>query len=206
MDGSIITYTGRRFYPLDPDPADVDPVDIAHATAMQCRYTGHVRRFYSVATHSVLVHDYLQTQGEDQETCLWGLLHDGSEAYLLDLAAPLKHHPEGFGERFQEVEHEIEEAIAMRFGLTMPIPDAVKAVDLNLRTNEMNELLPPVNWESWGDPLPITIPDWTPVEAKAQMIWRMVDYGIVRRDSRGNYHASDINSDAFNRFYVETFA
>lgn len=49
------TYTGRRFYPLDPRPDEIDPEDIAHALSLLCRYGGHVDRFYSVAEHCVLM-------------------------------------------------------------------------------------------------------------------------------------------------------
>lgn len=40
------TFTGRRFFPMDPDPDEVDVLDVAHSLAMQCRYNGHVRSFY----------------------------------------------------------------------------------------------------------------------------------------------------------------
>jgi len=43
--GYISTYTGR-FTPLAPRAIDVDIRDIAHSLAMQCRYAGHVRKFY----------------------------------------------------------------------------------------------------------------------------------------------------------------
>ncbi|WP_051202611.1 hypothetical protein [Desulfovibrio aminophilus] len=49
------TYTGRMFFPLAPDPAAVVIEDVARSLAMQCRFNGHVRRYYSVAEHSVLV-------------------------------------------------------------------------------------------------------------------------------------------------------
>ena len=51
----IETYSGKRFYILDPRPQDVDIVDIAHALSLLTRFTGHTREFYSVAQHSVLV-------------------------------------------------------------------------------------------------------------------------------------------------------
>lgn len=61
---------------------------IAHGLSNSCRYTGQCARFYSVAEHSVLVaklmaHLHL---GDPRE----GLFHDGSEAYLSDIAAPWK--------------------------------------------------------------------------------------------------------------------
>ena len=76
------TFTGRQFWPLEPDPADVHIEDIAHALANICRYGGHSNRFYSVAEHSVLV---------ASRTGIGGLLHDAAEAYIGDMVRPLKH-------------------------------------------------------------------------------------------------------------------
>lgn len=42
------TYTGRAFYPLNPQPAHVDLEDIAHGLANLCRYGGQCRTFYCV--------------------------------------------------------------------------------------------------------------------------------------------------------------
>ena len=39
------TFTGKRFFPMDPDPDEVDVLDVAHSLAMQCRYNGHTRKF-----------------------------------------------------------------------------------------------------------------------------------------------------------------
>jgi hypothetical protein len=47
------TYSGRRFYPLDPRAEELADLDIAHALSLLCRYGGHVERFYSVAEHCV---------------------------------------------------------------------------------------------------------------------------------------------------------
>lgn len=49
------TYTGRRFYVCDPRTEEVFIEDIAHSLALQCRFNGHIRTFYSVAQHSLLV-------------------------------------------------------------------------------------------------------------------------------------------------------
>ena len=46
---------GGAFWPLDPIPEEVHLEDIAHALSMQCRWGGHVRQFYSVAQHCLLV-------------------------------------------------------------------------------------------------------------------------------------------------------
>jgi hypothetical protein len=44
----IRTFTGKEFYPLEPNPADIDIRDIAHALSNICRFTGHCREFYCV--------------------------------------------------------------------------------------------------------------------------------------------------------------
>jgi len=71
-------------------------MDMAHALSQTCRYTGHYREFYSVAQHSVHVAQELIAAGNSPEYCLWGLMHDASEAYLADLAAPVKRFIDGY--------------------------------------------------------------------------------------------------------------
>ena len=56
----IETYTGRAFYPLDPDPSAVSIIDIAHGLSLQCRYGGQITSFYSVAQHCVLLAVYAE--------------------------------------------------------------------------------------------------------------------------------------------------
>ena len=184
--GSILTYSGRRFYPLDPRPEDVDPIDIAHSLSNQCRYTGHTKFHYSVATHSVLIFDYLKKQGHDDSVLAQAILHDGGEAYLLDLAAPLKHHPEGFGERFCKVEDAIEKVIAQRFGLDYPYDPVVKDIDIQLRETEMDQLFPrDAERNHYGEKLPIFIPRWSPAEGKINFLFRLAELGIVDRGPTG---------------------
>src|SRR5438128_5709421 len=87
------TYTGRRFYPLAPAIEDVDLRDIAHSLAHQCRYAGHVDRFYSVAEHCVLL-----SRAVPAEYALDALLHDAAEAYVVDVPRPLKRNLAGYAE------------------------------------------------------------------------------------------------------------
>jgi 5'-deoxynucleotidase YfbR-like HD superfamily hydrolase len=81
----IQTFTGKAFFPLDPRPADVCIEDIAHALALKNRYTGHTREPYSVAEHC-----YRASLLVPPAFALPALLHDAAEAYLPDLAAPIK--------------------------------------------------------------------------------------------------------------------
>lgn len=85
------THTGKFVDVLQPDPRTIDIEDVAHHLAVTCRYGGAVHGFYSVAAHSVLVHDLLVHQKKEAAICLGGLLHDAAEAYLGDMVAPLKY-------------------------------------------------------------------------------------------------------------------
>lgn len=109
---TIYTFTGRTIRPLDPNPDDIVIEDIAHALSQQCRFTGHTRKFSSVAEHSVRVSWMVP-----RELALEALLHDASEAYLSDIARPVKKAP-GFAETYLKYEAQLERAIATRFGLT----------------------------------------------------------------------------------------
>lgn len=88
----IQTYTGRKFWPLDPRPEDVCIEDIAHALSLKCRFGGHCKQFYSVAQHSVLVCNTLNANGgrRSPELLMQGLMHDAAEAYMPDIASPIK--------------------------------------------------------------------------------------------------------------------
>jgi hypothetical protein len=147
----IQTFTGRRFWPLDPRPGDVDLRDIAHALARQCRFSGHTAVFYSVAEHSVLVS---RRCGDDPVVRRWGLLHDAAEAYLVDLPRPLKRLP-GFA-AYREAEALVMAAVCARFGLPPEMPAAVAAADEMMLGVEARSLMAPLDpeWAKWIGTIP----------------------------------------------------
>lgn len=114
--------SGRQFYVLDPRPEDIDIRDIAHSLARICRFTGHVRGFLSVAEHGVHVSRVCA-----YEDALHGLLHDASEAYIADIARPLKRLP-AFAP-YLEIEAQLQAMIFARFGLCPEMPRSVKRAD-----------------------------------------------------------------------------
>ncbi len=140
---TILTFTGRYVDPLDLRVADIDIFDIAHALSNQCRYSGHVSTFYSVAEHSVRCARTALAHGEPIEIVRWALLHDATEAYLVDLPRPLKHHS-AFGEPYRLIESDALLVIAAAFGLSPVEPAAVKGYDLTLLATERRDLLPDV--------------------------------------------------------------
>lgn len=64
--------------------------EIAHALAQINRFTGHCKRPYSVAEHSVLVADIAASEGASTSAQLAALLHDAHEAYTGDVSSPAK--------------------------------------------------------------------------------------------------------------------
>lgn len=173
--GVIQTYTGVYVRPLDLDPETIDIQDIAHALSNQCRYSGHVRKFYSVGQHCVLAvrcaREYLKV-GNDIEKLFSILMHDSPEAYLQDVARPLKEE-EYFGQAYRGAEKRAEKVLAEVFGFIYPFPDEVKMADLMMLGVEKRDLLPPgPDWEILeGIEIPkFEVIPWTPERAKTEFL------------------------------------
>ncbi len=157
----IETYTGKRFFPLDPVVQDIDIVDIAHALSQQCRFSGHTIVPYSVAEHSVRVCSLLHSWGCSKHVQLWGLLHDASEAYLVDIPLPLKRSP-AFAP-YRAAEEALMHAVCLCFGLELKEPAAVRRADATLLSTEARDLMPfkPEHWAGLLEmPLYETIVPW----------------------------------------------
>ncbi len=175
IQGSISTFTGRLFRPLEPDVEDINLLDICHSLSNQCRFTGHTREFYSVAEHSCRVHDILP-----KELKLAGLLHDASEAYLSDIAKPIKVLEEL--DIYREIEDKIMEKMALKYNFDYPFAKEIKTADSILLVTEYRDLMM-TNKYIEAD-LPPVFPDaariipWTPVVAKSAMMERLQKLGI----------------------------
>ncbi len=166
----IQTYTGKQFFPLRPRVEDIEIRDIAHSLSLQCRFNGHCHMFYSVADHSVRV-----SRAVPERFALWGLLHDGAEAYLQDLPRPVKRAVQGY----RELEEAMLRVVAERFGLTWPMPGEVLEADEVLLVTEARDLMapPPASWELSATPLVETIEPLSPAEAEAAFLARFVELG-----------------------------
>jgi len=162
------TWSGGRFYPTDPQPEDIDPVDISHALSLLCRYGGHVDRFYSVAEHCVLM-----SEAVTPEHALVALLHDATEAYVVDVPRPLKR----YLSNYKEIEFWTWRAIAARFLVATELPLEVEAADNRIILTERDALMPRVTLPWYQDgrylPLPVTIEGWSPAEAEQRYLARL---------------------------------
>ncbi len=161
----IQTFTGRRFHPLAPDPAEVDVADIAHSLSLLCRFNGHCRPFYSVADHSVRVSRLLPP-----EHALAGLLHDAGEAYVSDLPRPVKKQVPAF----DDIEDVVLKVVFERYGLSFPYDDAVRQADDILLATEMRDLMadPPEPWDLREQPLMVRIVPLSPLESEKVFLAR----------------------------------
>lgn len=83
------TRSGKRVSLVDPQPEDIILEDIAEALGNLCRFTGHTKRFYSVAEHSLLVAHMAADRALPKETQLKFLMHDFHEAYIGDVSTPV---------------------------------------------------------------------------------------------------------------------
>lgn len=163
----IRTFTGRKFWPLQPRAEDVCLTDIAHALSNICRYTGHVRTFYSVAEHSVRV-----SWTCDPKDALWGLLHDASEAYLCDIARPVKRQAEMSGYRMAEAAVQL--VVCEHFGLDPVEPASVKRADTILLGTELRDLMQGADWKDF-EVLQTPINPWPAWAAKEAFLARFAE-------------------------------
>ena len=159
----IQTFKGRAFWPLNPNPEDILIEDIAHALSFLARFGGHTQFFYSVGEHSVRVCDYL-LQNNTPYLALQGLLHDASEAYLVDMPRPIKQQLKDYA----AIEDKLILAINKHFGLPDKMDPKVKEADEILLSTEARDLMgePPRAWHKMPPPLEEKIVPWTFEEAE----------------------------------------
>lgn len=155
------TFTGKKFFPLDPRPGDICIEDIANGLATIRRYGGHLppETHYSVAEHSVLMYNWGKSQGQFM-TALVALFHDAAEAYTGDLPRAMK---DAIGPSWRSVEAAIERAIWK--ALNIPaylVEDAMPLVkEWDQRMIATEKPLMRVQIQEWAhdvlEPLPLEI-------------------------------------------------
>ncbi len=131
---AIRTYTGQLFDFVEPEESPISIEDIAHALSLLCRFAGHCKEFYSVAEHSYRVSCICS-----KEHALWGLMHDASEAYCVDVPRPLKHMPNM--KHYRAHEKRVMRAICGWFNMDPVEPPEVKDMDMVLLVTEQRDLL-----------------------------------------------------------------
>ena len=119
--------SGRRLDLIDPSALDIEIEDIAHGLARVARWNGQTRgaHAYSVAQHSLAVmrlHYHFNPAASDIEA-RYALLHDAPEYVIGDMIAPFK---AALGEDYKSIEHRLQAAIHLRYGLKADTPVLLK--------------------------------------------------------------------------------
>ncbi len=168
----ILTFSGIHFAPLAPRIEDIRIEDIAHHLANTCRFSGAVRSFYSVAQHSWFVSRLC-----DPDWAMEGLLHDATEAYINDIATPLKRAPEfkAYKSAEEHLSNTIADAFNIRRGGSRAHP-SIKEADVRMLFTEKRDLMPVTDylWTPIGvEPYPsLFIVPWSPEQAEMQFLHR----------------------------------
>lgn len=157
---SIMLHSGAWMDLCSPSTSDFTIDDIAHGLANLCRYAGQCRDFYSVAEHSILVSECVQSHAFD------ALLHDAAEAFLGDITRPLKQMlPD-----YRRIEAQVQLAIFERFGLPATIDPIIKEADLRVLAAEQRQIMPD-GTDAWAEaggviPAPVVVRHLSPAQAK----------------------------------------
>lgn len=155
----IRTFTGLYMNVFEPTPDMIHIDDIAHALSNQPRFAGHLKNFYSVAEHSVLVSKLVP-----DEYKLQALLHDASEAYLLDIPSPIKRRlPE-----YKILEDNLMKVIAEKFQFEYPLNPIVKAADKTALEREWDYYVNDIDKYDFRS--------WLPAIAKGFFIYNYKSY------------------------------
>ena len=165
---AIRTYGGNLFDFAHPEKSIISITDIAHSLSLLCRFAGHCRVFYSVSEHSIRV-----SHACPKEHALWGLMHDASEAFAVDVPRPLKHLVNM--EAYRAHEKRIQRAICAKFGMLPVEPIAVKEADNVLLATEQRDLLKNSANDIFSTPLKTQIRPWSSKKAERVFLNRFAE-------------------------------
>lgn len=163
--GWIQTNSGQCFDLLNPTISMITTSDIAEALFKIPRFNGHLSTWWSVLHHSLAVAKLVQnilshdetysnwTEETKASTILCALLHDATEAYVGDMAKPLK----DLLPEYRTIEDRIFETIRVAYSLP-PICPLIKLADAVLLSTEASHFLSPPPVSDWhltfAPPLP----------------------------------------------------
>jgi len=173
----IQTWTGRQFFALDPRPEDFHILDIA-AGLRNARYSSQSIGIETVGEHSVLMWQTARARGYTPRQRRGVLMHDMSEAYLVDVPRPIKRDLSNY----TEIEDRIMTAGAVRFDFDWPIAPEVKELDNAILNDEFaqNMAPPPAPWRQLaGGPLGVRIACWPPDVAMLRFLNAAAIEGLI---------------------------
>lgn len=169
------TFTGKKFFPADVKPEQIDIIDLANGLGREPRFGNQADEDYTVAQHSVLIAQYIARLmknapvKERRKAMLESMLHDGHEYISGDMPKPIK-------EVLRDLsawEKTCNRAIFAKFGLNLDnIDPIVKHVDGRIVIDEALQLFkftPPWALDYAHNRLGIDIKPWP--KDMASIVW-----------------------------------
>jgi hypothetical protein len=151
----IRTNSGLFINVFEPTSEMIFIGDIAHALASMPRFGGHLNKHYSVGQHSVRCCDLAESI-EDKKAAL---MHDASEAYMLDIPTPIK----AMLPDYKKYESNLMSFIANKYGFEFPLSENVHRIDHELLVTEFKDLV-----EGNGDDFEV----WSHERSKTEFLKR----------------------------------
>lgn len=121
---------------LDPNPAQIHIIDIAHGLSSMPRYSGQIDPRFTVGEHSLYVANLILYEKHSKQLALAGLLHDASEAFLSDIPRPAKN----FCNNYLQIEKRFMQAIFKRFDLDLALLEKVAKYDIMAYKAELRDV------------------------------------------------------------------
>lgn len=109
---------------FNPNPEHLLIDDIAHALSFMPRWGGHIEHWYSVADHCIAGCANFENDKDKYDF----LMHDASEAYLMDIVSPVKK----MLSNYYEIEDKLMTVLSQKFGFEYPLTEKCKYMDSNM--------------------------------------------------------------------------
>ena len=138
----VLNYQGKYINPLNLQMDDLNNIGMQSAVTLSRlqRFWGQCRESYTVAQHCLSLVEQAKKDGYDKEILIWLLIHEAYEALTgMDIPSPIKHSPANTV--YVEAENKCLEMVAVKYGLTPPIPKIVKALDKRVMVMEAEALM-----------------------------------------------------------------
>jgi hypothetical protein len=175
---SIRTFSGKYVNVFKPNLSTLNIIDVAHSLSMQTRFGGHSKVFYSIAEHSLWVAKKLQKDGMSPIVVYAGLMHDSSEAYLVDIPKPIKLElPD-----YNRLEDSLTIRLAKKFQFEYPFPVVIKKIDKKALKYEWNKYIVADN----------PVQSMSQAEAKKEFL--KMYYDLTRTLRRSGENADNVNT------------
>ena len=131
---NYIELSDGRFWRFNDEQNYLTPRALAHALGNLCRYTGHCKKFYSVAEHSVKASYLVEPQ-----YAMEALMHDAHECLTNDLSKPFKNQ---IGGSYKEWEDKLEGYVRNQYNIPLELDPSIKIADIMMLFAESKILMP----------------------------------------------------------------